>query len=194
MFTKLEQYSWIKIEVAWGCNTQECFQGMCEACGDAALPYCTVARWVKAFQEGRDAIQDNLHTRWPHMENNTVQLLVSLLDAGRRWTAYDLAAEVRVCHKTVFHILHDILGYNKTTACWIPMKFLWWSNGTTMQSRRPSWTGSKWKVTTFLEEYSLWTKPVLTDTNQINGSILVLLAQKKGCPTQCAVHGGVRHW
>ena len=43
MFTKLEQQSWIKIEVARGHSTQECFQGRHEACGDAVLPYRTVA-------------------------------------------------------------------------------------------------------------------------------------------------------
>ncbi|KAJ4433002.1 hypothetical protein ANN_15259 [Periplaneta americana] len=52
MFTKLEQRSWIKIEVTRGRSAQECFQGLREACGDAALPYRTVARWVKAFREG----------------------------------------------------------------------------------------------------------------------------------------------
>ena len=56
MFTKLDQCSWIKIEVAWARSTQECFQGLREACGDAALPYHTVARWVKALREGRDAV------------------------------------------------------------------------------------------------------------------------------------------
>ena len=60
MFTKLEQHSWIKIEVARGRSTQECLQGQREACCDAALPYRTVARWVKVFREGRDAVQDNL--------------------------------------------------------------------------------------------------------------------------------------
>ncbi|KAJ4450294.1 hypothetical protein ANN_01714 [Periplaneta americana] len=52
ILTKLEQRSWIKIEMARGHSAQECFQGLREACGDAALPYRTVAQWVKAFQEG----------------------------------------------------------------------------------------------------------------------------------------------
>ena len=64
MFTKLEQHSRIKIEVARSHSTQECFQGLHEACGDAALAYCTVAQWVKAFWEGSD-VQDNLHTGEP---------------------------------------------------------------------------------------------------------------------------------
>ena len=54
------------------------------------------------------------------MENITIQLLVSLLDADRRWTARELAAEVGVWHKIVLHILHDNLGYRKLAARWIP--------------------------------------------------------------------------
>ncbi|KAJ4426711.1 hypothetical protein ANN_26509 [Periplaneta americana] len=55
ILTQLEQRSWIKIEMAQGRSAQECFQGPREACGDAALPYRTVARWVKAYQrEGDD--------------------------------------------------------------------------------------------------------------------------------------------
>ena len=79
-------------------------------------PYLTVARWIKVFWEGRDAIQDNFCIGRPHKENNSVQLLTSLLDADRLWTAHELAAEVGVCHKTVLHILHDILGYHKLAA------------------------------------------------------------------------------
>ena len=102
MFPKLEQRSWIRIDVARCRSTQECFQGTCEA-----LPHFTVARWVKAFPEDRDAAQDNHRTG---RSNNTVHFLASLLAADRRWTTRELAAEVGVCHKTVLHILHDNLG------------------------------------------------------------------------------------
>ena len=80
MFTKPEQRSWIKIEVARGCSTQECFQRLREACGDADLLYRTVAQRNSAFREGRDAVQNNLRTGRPLVENNTVQLLASLLE------------------------------------------------------------------------------------------------------------------
>ncbi|PSN39634.1 hypothetical protein C0J52_27943 [Blattella germanica] len=63
MFTKLEQRSWIKIEVARGRSTQECFQGLREACGDVALPYRTVARWVTARCHTAAAVRD-LMRRW----------------------------------------------------------------------------------------------------------------------------------
>ena len=67
VFTKLEQSFWIKIEVARSRTTQECFQGLREAYGDPGLPYRTVARWVKAFRKGRDAVQENLRTGRPHV-------------------------------------------------------------------------------------------------------------------------------
>ena len=66
MFTKLEQRSWTKIEVARSHCTQECFQGLHEACGDAALPHRTVAGWVKMFRKGSDAVQNNLCKGKPH--------------------------------------------------------------------------------------------------------------------------------
>ena len=122
MFTKLELRSWIKIIVARCRSTQKCFQGLREACSDAALPYYTMAWWVKVFWEGRDAVQGNLCTRRPHMENNSVQLLASLLFANCQWIERELAAEVGVCHKTVLHILHDILGYRKLATHWLPHK------------------------------------------------------------------------
>ena len=105
-------------------RTQEYFQTLREACGDAALPYLTVVQWVKAFREGRDAAQDNFRTGRPYVENSTVQLLASLLDVDRWRTARELAAEVGLCHKTVLLILHDILGYRKLSARWIPHEIL----------------------------------------------------------------------
>ena len=53
MFTKVEQRSWIRMEMARGRSTQESFQGLRKACVEAALPYRTVALWVKAFREGK---------------------------------------------------------------------------------------------------------------------------------------------
>ena len=105
-----------------GRSTQAYIKGLREAYGDTVLPYRTVPRMVKAFREGRDVVQDNLRTGRPHVENNTVQFLTSLLEDGRRWTARELAAEVGVCHRTVLHILHDNLGCCKLAALWIPHK------------------------------------------------------------------------
>ena len=67
MFTKVEQHSWIEVEVARCRSTQECFQELHEACGDAMIPYRTVARSAKAFREGSYAVLDILRTGSPHV-------------------------------------------------------------------------------------------------------------------------------
>ena len=64
-----------------------------------------------------------------------------------------------------------------------------------MQLHRPRWTGTKGKVTTFLEESSLWTKPGLIYMNQtwnvkqMNGSIPVPIVQGK-----CTLHNVLWRW
>ena len=70
-----------------------------------AISHSDTMGW--SIREGRDAVQKNLRTGRPLVENNTLQLLVSLLDTDRRWTARELAAKVGMYHKTV----HDILAY-----------------------------------------------------------------------------------
>ena len=53
MISKEDQRNWLEIECARGRNARQCYEGLQEACGERALPYCTVAGWVKAFKEGR---------------------------------------------------------------------------------------------------------------------------------------------
>ncbi|KAJ4450652.1 hypothetical protein ANN_02081 [Periplaneta americana] len=100
--------------MARGRSAQECFQGLREAYGDAALPYRTVAQWVKAFREGKDAVQDNFCTERPRVEDNTVQLLASLLDADRRWTARSSRTKkvrpTQSAMKVMFIVAYDIDG------------------------------------------------------------------------------------
>ena len=82
-----------------------------------AMQHCHIPQWHDglSFPGQQGCCSGRLH-----MENNTIQLLASLLDADRRCTTRELAAEIGVCHKTVLHILHDILDYRKLAACWIP--------------------------------------------------------------------------
>ena len=113
-------------------STQKCFQGLREACGDVALPYRTVPRWVKSFWEGRDVVHDNLCIGRSHIKNNTVHILPFLLDADRRWIARELAAEVEVCHEIVLHILHDIWVTANLQCVGYLMKFPRCNYGTAM--------------------------------------------------------------
>ena len=68
--------SWLKIECSRGCNARQCYKELQEACDECALPYRTVARWVKAFKEGRPII---LH------EKARVDAAGAVTDLLNRW-------------------------------------------------------------------------------------------------------------
>ena len=55
------------------------------------------------------------------MSVNTIQLLASLLDVDCIWTAHEISHRSRLFHKTVLHILHDILRFYKSQCIGYPM-------------------------------------------------------------------------
>ena len=57
----------------------------------------TVACCIKAYWKGKDAVQENLRIERSHVENKTVQLLASLLDADCRWTARESEFVTKLC-------------------------------------------------------------------------------------------------
>ncbi|PNF40606.1 hypothetical protein B7P43_G06749 [Cryptotermes secundus] len=119
MFSKQEQRSWIKIECARGCTARQCHQGLQEACGESALPYRTVARWVKAFNEGRQNVADMRRPGRPSVSDE-VYALSALRESDRRHTIRELARETGLAHTTVLHILKERLGMRKIASRWVP--------------------------------------------------------------------------
>ena len=107
MFTKLEQRSWLKIEAGRGKTATECYQGLVEVCGTAALPYRTVARWVQAFRAGRQNATDQPRPRRPSATEAQVSSVATLLETDGRWTIRELACETGLSHTTVLHILKE---------------------------------------------------------------------------------------
>ena len=112
MISKEDQRSWLKIECARGLNARQCYEGLQEACGEHALPYCTVARWVKAFKEGRPTIlHDNART---HAAGAVIDLLncFTTLQYSPELSPcdYDLIPKMKepLCG-TCFRIVHDDL-------------------------------------------------------------------------------------
>ncbi|GBM28569.1 hypothetical protein AVEN_104034-1 [Araneus ventricosus] len=74
MFTKGNQRSWIKIEVALCKNTSECYYALREAC---ALLYRTLARWVKAFIVGRNETADSHRISRPSIPQHQIHIIMS---------------------------------------------------------------------------------------------------------------------
>ena len=142
------------------------------------------------------SVQDD--PTWRIKELNSLLPCWMLIADGLR----ELAAEVGVSKKTELHILHDILGYRKLATRWIPhessvvQQWQQYAVASTLLDRY------KGKMTNFLDESLLWTKPGLAHTNQtwnanqMKGSISVLLDQKSVPYTMCCeiyVHCGIWH-
>ncbi|GBL84277.1 hypothetical protein AVEN_118661-1 [Araneus ventricosus] len=116
MFSKQEQRNWIKIEYARSCTARQCHQGVFKR---LAFPYRTVARWVKAFNEGRQNVADMRRAGRPSVSEE-VYAVASLLDSDRRHTIRELFRETGLAHTTVLHILKERLGMRKIASQWVP--------------------------------------------------------------------------
>ena len=74
-------------------------------CGDEALPYRTVATWVRAFNKGHDNVEHRAKPGRPSVSEEDVEAVSALLDTGRRLTVHELALEIGLSHMTVFCIV-----------------------------------------------------------------------------------------
>ncbi|KAJ4426401.1 hypothetical protein ANN_27215 [Periplaneta americana] len=90
-----------------------CHEGLVETCGETALPYTTVARWVRVFNEGRESLANVTRPGRPSVSDEQVQAVAVLLDTDRSQT-------IRLSHTTVLHILKNRLRMRKIASLWVP--------------------------------------------------------------------------
>ena len=120
MISKQDQKSWLKVECARGRNARQCYEGLQEACGDSALPYRTVAWWVKAFRDGRENVTDMPRPGRPAVSVDDVHNVNALVLADRNVTIRELANDVGLAHSTVLYILKKRLKMRKIASKWVP--------------------------------------------------------------------------
>ncbi|KAJ4437359.1 hypothetical protein ANN_17500 [Periplaneta americana] len=84
-----EQRSWLKIQSTHSRTARQCHDGLVEACGESALPCRTVARWVRAFNDGRDRVEHGSAGSSECSNEEEVQAVSTFLDNDRRETRYD---------------------------------------------------------------------------------------------------------
>ena len=65
-----EQRSYIKIEHLRGKSDKEIHEKLCEACGNNALSFKTVYRWLARFSAGKTDISDEARSGRPHEAND----------------------------------------------------------------------------------------------------------------------------
>ncbi|GFU16268.1 HTH_48 domain-containing protein [Trichonephila clavipes] len=116
MFSKQEQCSWIKIECDRGRTARQCHLGLQNPCTESTLPYRTVARWVKAFREGRQNVADMYRPGFSNVSEGEVHAVAALMGSDRRLTIRELTRLTGFAHTTVLHILKKRLGMRKTAS------------------------------------------------------------------------------
>ncbi|GBO31882.1 hypothetical protein AVEN_174228-1 [Araneus ventricosus] len=83
-------------------NASECYHGLREA---SALPYRTVARWVKAFRAGRNVSVDLHSTGGSPIPQHQIDIVSGFLSIDHLWTVRKSSVEVGLSHQTAWHKL-----------------------------------------------------------------------------------------
>ena len=121
-FSEEEQKGFIKIQYFRSKKAIEIHRGLQEACGDNALSYRGVCRWVASFSAGRDSTKDEHRTGRPISitDKYHVEKVKELIDKDRRYTVEEIAQELDISEGSVHTILRMRLGMRKITSRWVP--------------------------------------------------------------------------
>ena len=90
--------------------------------GDNALSKKTVHEWIEKFKSGRTSVKHAEGAGRPSTstsEEKTEQTQQMIL-ANRRINIDELAQSLQISHGSAQKIIHEILGYHKVSARWVP--------------------------------------------------------------------------
>lgn len=82
----------------------------------------TIERHYNEFKHGRESLEDDHRSGRPATSTNQekVDAVAKLVDDDRRIRVANIAHTVGISAGSVVEILHEILGYNKVSARWVP--------------------------------------------------------------------------
>ena len=124
--TRDKQVTYIKIEARQRKSAMEIQKALEEVGSEFVLPYSSVTRWVRQFNNGRNTVS-NKHlcgrplsaTTGENMEN-----VAKLLNYDRRYSCDEIAHEFDISHGSVHQILTERLQMRKIAAQWVPHMLL----------------------------------------------------------------------
>ena len=121
-WTKLEVRAVIRFLHSLGKPGAEIHRQIAETYGEGAMSRSRVYQWCGWFEEGRTSLEDEPKSGRPKTsknEENTTRV-DELIKGDRRMKIRDIAMELEIPKSTVYEIVHDILGYRKVSARWVP--------------------------------------------------------------------------
>ena len=119
---------WSKVEVrgavrflhAWGKNPTEIHVQIAKTYGEDAMSKRQVYRWCSLFQEGRTSLEDEVRSGRPSIQETNASQVDLLIQSDRRLKVREIADKLDLSKDTVHWIVHDMLGYRKVSARWMP--------------------------------------------------------------------------
>ncbi len=95
-----------------------------ETYGEHCMHESSIRRWAKRFREGRTNIEDEARSGRPRdsVNEDNIKRVKQLLKEDSRLTLTEMAERMPIeCGRSSIRvILHDVLGYRKLSARWIP--------------------------------------------------------------------------
>ncbi|XP_005094935.1 uncharacterized protein LOC101864133 [Aplysia californica] len=94
-------------------------------CGEACVKESTVRRWAKEFAETSPAetdFHDQAHCSRPNSASDVQhqEKVAEIIQANRRIKVRDVSEMIEISVGSAEGIIHDVLGYRKVCARWVP--------------------------------------------------------------------------
>ena len=120
--TPEEQVTYIKIEARRGKSAIEILKALEEVGSQFVLPYSSITRWLRQFNNGRNTVS-NKHLCGRPLSATTgenVENVAKLLNDDRIYSCDEIAHELDISHGSVHRILTERLQMRKIAARWVP--------------------------------------------------------------------------
>ena len=117
-----DQWSYVKTEYLRGKLGKEIHENLCNACGNNALSFKTVYRWLARFSAGKTYISDEVCSCCrPHEAKDPyhIEKVKEVLDEDRRLTCDEVAESVRISHGSAHEIITLHLKMRWIAARWV---------------------------------------------------------------------------
>lgn len=119
---KLEIRAYIKTRGSLNIPATKIFSELCEVYGQSAVSLSTVCRWLKAFNNGSQGLEDRYRSGRPStaITKGNIAAVKNLIDEDGRYTLQYIAKTVGISSGSVHDILTKQLMLRKVCARWVP--------------------------------------------------------------------------
>jgi histone-lysine N-methyltransferase SETMAR len=118
--TEIRFYIFTRFKLGKG--AKDIHDELCAVHGDSIVSYPTVRRWITAFKNGRQSIEDESHFGRPKevVNEHSIANVQRILNENPRTTIRILSLELGLSTHSIHNILHHELHMRKVCARWIP--------------------------------------------------------------------------